>query len=164
MWPSVCPVVCNDAHFSLSPPDHIAVVLDSTAPPQHRDDITSFAPLHLAAITGDDAVIQALLLAGADPNVRTYVYVQRKTRVQTPCAFSDSPSSSPLRFCLDVCREKRTPMHLACTFGRHAAVRALSKAKDRLDLTAVDVHGAIVRCCWGSVVVSIIIRLGVVWP
>jgi ankyrin repeat protein len=56
-------------------PDHLAKILGNTEPPKYRDDITCFTPLHFACMTGDEKVVVALLQAGADPNLRTFVYV-----------------------------------------------------------------------------------------
>ena len=56
-------------------PDYLAVILGVDDEASLRDDITCFAPLHFACMTGDDGVIVQLLKAGADPNIRTFMYV-----------------------------------------------------------------------------------------
>ena len=59
-----------------TPADHLAKILGNTEPPKYRDDITCFAPIHFACMTGDEKVLVYLLQAGADPNLRTHVYAQ----------------------------------------------------------------------------------------
>lgn len=77
----------RDAHPPLGPFDRVIVGESAGLPGPHDWSPDGFTALHLAALVDNDGAAEALLKAGADPNVLATASFARVTPLGT-CAFS----------------------------------------------------------------------------
>lgn len=128
---SACAQLCNPEFLKNATASAIQTEIDKGANINGRDDNLN-TPLHFTSFWGNARAMQALLMAGADPKIRTesgLTLLHLASNAQT--------IQLGLQAELDihaVARNGQTPLHVASRWGHADTIMALLEAGARTDM------------------------------